>query len=221
MPESKLAKFIEHTLLKPEATAADIQRLCKEARTHNFQGVCVNGSHIQTACAHLTEEENGPRVVTVIGFPLGADTPAAKAFAAREAAKLGAAEIDMVINVGALKARDHKHVLDDVRLVVEASGGALVKVIIETILLDEQEKVMACVLAKGGGAHFVKTSTGFQPGGGATVEDVRLMRSVVGPTFGVKASGGIKSATQAWQLIEAGATRLGTSSSIALVTDES
>lgn len=213
-----LAPYIDHTLLQPTATAADIANLCAEARAHGFFAVCVNSYWVPAAVAHL--HGSAVRVVTVVGFPLGATATAAKADEARRAVAAGADEIDMVLNIGALRDDTDTVVGDDVQAVVAAAEAenkdAIVKVIIETGYLTEAEKVRACRLAVAGGAAFVKTSTGFGPGG-ATVADVRLMRSTVGPDVGVKASGGIRTAAAAWEMIAAGANRLGTSSGVQLV----
>lgn len=210
----QLNKYIDHTLLKPEAQMAQIEKLCKEARDHKFFSVCVNTSYVQT-CANLLEGSD-VTVCCVVGFPLGAMDTASKAFETKTAIANGAGEIDMVIQIGALKDRRLDYVRDDIKAVVEAAQGRKVKVIIETSLLNEEDKALACKAALNAGAHFVKTSTGFA-GGGATVEDVKLMRSIVGNKMEVKASGGVKNAEQALALIEAGATRLGTSSGVALV----
>lgn len=209
-----LAGYIDHTLLKPEATEADILKLCREAIRYRFKTVCVNPAYVRTACAAL--QGSPVKVCTVIGFPLGATTTAVKAFEAAEAVAGGAAEIDMVLNVGMLKSGNTKYVTTEVAAVVEAAAGRTVKVILETGLLSESEKVLACRLAKEGGAHFVKTSTGFGPGG-ATVSDVRLLRETVGPAMGVKASGGVRTCEAARELLAAGATRIGTSSGIAII----
>lgn len=211
----ELARHIDHTLLKPDATRADIVRVCEEARTHRFASVCVNSTWIPLVAELLRGSDVMP--ICVVGFPLGATLTAAKAAEARFAVAAGAREIDMVINVGALKSGDHGLVLDDVRAVVTASQGRPVKVILETSLLTDEEKVAACALAKAGGAAFVKTSTGFG-GGGATVADVALMRRVVGPELGVKASGGVRSLEDARALLGAGADRLGASASVAIVS---
>lgn len=213
----ELAKLIDHTLLKPDATPEAIARLCREAVEHGFASVCVNPANVARAATHL--RDTPVKVCTVIGFPLGATTPLVKAFEVRDAVANGADELDMVLNVGALKAGDHGLVARDIRSVVEAAGGRLVKVILETGLLTDEEKVAACRLAVEAGASFVKTSTGFGPGG-ATVEDVRLMRATVGPDLGVKASGGIRDRAAAERMVEAGATRLGTSSGVAIVRGE-
>lgn len=208
-----LARMIDHTLLKPESTLAQIHKLCQEARDHHFFSVCVNSTWVTTAVAELKGSE--VKTVAVIGFPLGAMATAAKAFEADWCVRHGAAEIDMVINLGALKDRNLDLVEQDIASVVKAAAGAPVKVILETGLLTQEEKRLACQAAVRAQAHFVKTCTGFSVGS-ATAEDVQLMRQEVGPQMGVKASGGIKSAEQAELLIEAGADRLGTSSGVAL-----
>ncbi len=216
-PCAHVAPLIDHTLLKPEATKAEVRTLCDEARRFGFATVCVNPSMVRFAAACLEGSAVVP--IAVVGFPSGATLPGAKAYEAREAIRAGAKEIDMVVDIGALKARDHGHVLADIRGVVEASGRVPVKVIIETAKLDRDEKVMACTLAKAAGAAFVKTSTGFG-GGGATVEDIALMRSVVGPDMGVKASGGVRTIDDAEAMVSAGANRLGASASVAIVRCE-
>ena len=210
-----LAGLIDHTLLKPEATPGDIRKLCDEARQHGFASVCVNSSHVSRAKSHLGGSQ--VKVCAVVGFPLGAMAPGAKAFEAREAVRGGAGEIDMVMNIGALKAGDFALVQDDIARVVTAARPARVKVILETGMLDDEEKVAACTLAKLAGAHFVKTSTGFGKGG-ATAADVALMRRVVGGAMGVKASGGIRDQQDAIQMVRAGADRLGCSAGVAIVT---
>lgn len=210
-----LSKYIDHTLLKPEATKLEITKLCKEAKEHEFFSVCINPTYVNFAKEELKDTD--VKVATVIGFPLGSTTREVKAFEAENAIKNGADELDMVINVGALKDKDYELVKEDIEAVVNvAKGKALVKVIIETCLLDNEEKKKACELAKEAGADFVKTSTGFSTGG-ATEEDVNLMREVVGEDMGVKASGGIRDYETAIKMIEAGATRLGASSSIKIV----
>jgi deoxyribose-phosphate aldolase len=209
-----LAGLIDHTLLKPAATLAEVEQLCREALEHRFASVCVNPSWVETCAAAL--KGSAVAVCTVVGFPLGATTSESKAFETREAVARGANEIDMVINVGRLKGGDFEYVCRDIRRVVEAADRRIVKVIIETSLLTEEEKVTACVLSKAAGAHFVKTSTGFN-GGGATTEDIALMRRVVGPVMGVKASGGVRDRAAAEAMVAAGATRLGTSSGLAIV----
>lgn len=214
----QLASYIDHTLLRPDASSDDIAKLAREAIEYHFVGVCVNSSHVK----HVAEILKGTQVlpVAVVGFPLGAMATEAKAFEANLAVRDGAKEIDMVINIGALKSGDHAVVRDDIRAVVLAAQPAHVKVIIETSLLNEDQKRIACALSVEAGAHFVKTSSGFN-GGGATVADIHLMRAVVGPHIGVKASGGVRDAKFAEELIQAGATRLGTSSGIALVSGKS
>jgi len=212
-----LAGFIDHTLLRPDATAAEIDRMCAEAIEYGFASVCVN----PTWTKRVAEALRGSRVVAcvVVGFPLGATMPEIKAMEARRALRDGAREIDMVLNVGALKSGDHDLVLRDVAGVSEACRevGAVCKVILETALLTDEEKVIASRLASDGKADFVKTSTGFGPGG-ATVYDVALMREAVGPEMGVKASGGIRSADDVRQMIAAGATRIGASAGVEIVT---
>ncbi|OGQ94212.1 MAG: deoxyribose-phosphate aldolase [Deltaproteobacteria bacterium RIFOXYA12_FULL_61_11] len=214
MPDNELARLIDHTLLKPEAGKAELEKLCQEARTYRFATVCVNSANIPTVARLL--EGSGVLPIAVVGFPLGAATSGAKAFEAKEAVAQGAREIDMVLNIGALKSRDYRLVLEDIRAVVEASAPYPVKVILETSYLDHDQKVIACVLSKIAGAAFVKTSTGFG-GGGATVEDIQLMRHVVGPDMGVKASGGVRSREDLERMVAAGASRVGTSSSVSIV----
>jgi deoxyribose-phosphate aldolase len=212
----ELARLIDHTLLKAEATEAQIGTLCAEACRYHFAAVCVNPSWV-SLCAKLVSG-SGVQVCTVVGFPLGATTTVVKVAEARDAIVSGATEIDMVINIGALKSGNDDLVRRDIREVVTAARGkALVKVILETALLTREEKIKACLFAKQAGADFVKTSTGFGPGG-ATVEDVALLRETVGKQMGVKASGGIRDRTLAMALVAAGATRLGTSASVAIVT---
>lgn len=213
--DAELARYIDHTLLRADATPADIEKLCREAREHGFASVCVNSAHVALAARLL--EGAVTRPIAVVGFPLGAAASSAKAFEAAEAVRMGAAEIDMVVAIGALKARDFRAVLDDIVAVVRASAPAPVKVILETSQLSEEEKIAACVLSKAAGAAFVKTSTGFG-GGGATVEDIELMRRIVGSDLGVKASGGVRSADDARRLLAAGANRLGASASVAIVS---
>jgi deoxyribose-phosphate aldolase len=209
-----MAGYIDHTLLKPEATEAQIEELCREAIKYSFYSVCINPSYVKIAAKSL--QGSAVRICCVIGFPLGATTTAVKAFEAAEAVENGAAEIDMVIHIGALKDQREEYVMSDIAAVVKAAAGCPVKVIIETGLLTEDEKVLACKLAKKAGASYVKTSTGFGPGG-ATVADVLLMRETVGPDLGVKASGGVRDLDAALQMIEAGATRIGTSSGVSIV----
>jgi deoxyribose-phosphate aldolase len=207
---SDWASLIDHTLLKPEATETDIKRLCDEAARYHFASVCVNPTWVKIAACHLRDAH--VPVCTVIGFPLGATLPDVKAYEARRAIFDGASEVDMVINVGALKSDDDCLVEHDIRSVVNVAheNSAICKVIIETALLTDDEKVRACVAAKNAGADFVKTSTGFSKGG-ATVADVALMRRTVGSELGVKASGGVKGLEDARKMVEAGATRIGAS----------
>lgn len=211
-----LAKMIDHTLLKPDATPDQVAQLCFEARKYGFASVCVNPSYVEL-CAQLLKG-SPVKVCTVIGLPLGATPPEVKAYETRVALEKGATEIDMVINIGALKARDLELVARDIRGVVLTAhaAGALVKVILETCLLTDEEKVLGCLLAKEAGADFVKTSTGFSSGG-ATVEDVELMRRTVGAQMGVKASGGIRTREDAEKMVKAGATRIGASAGVKIV----
>ncbi|WP_374000904.1 deoxyribose-phosphate aldolase [Bdellovibrio bacteriovorus] len=210
----QLSRYIDHTLLKPEAQLSQIEKLCAEAKEHSFFSVCVNTSYVKT-CAELLQGSS-VKVCCVVGFPLGAMDTESKTYETSTAIRNGAQEIDMVIQIGALKDRRLDYVRDDIKAVVQAAHGHTVKVIIETSLLNNDDKVLACKAALEAGAHFVKTSTGFG-GGGATVDDVKLMKSVVGNQMEVKASGGIKDAQQANAMIEAGATRLGTSSGITII----
>ena len=207
--------MIDHTLLKPEATKEQIEKLCAEAKEYTFASVCVNPAWVKTAAELLTGTP--VKVCTVIGFPLGASTPETKAFETTDAINNGAGEIDMVLNVGALKSQDMDLVKRDVEAVVNAAKGkAIVKVILETCLLSKEEIKEASRISKDAGADFVKTSTGFSTGG-ATVEDVALMRETVGPDLGVKASGGVRSLEDVQKMIEAGATRIGASSGVQIV----
>ncbi|WP_172369292.1 deoxyribose-phosphate aldolase [Sporosarcina jiandibaonis] len=209
------AKFIDHTLLKADAKKDEILELCEEAKMYSFASVCINPTWVKTAAAAL--EGSSVKVCTVIGFPLGASTSEVKAFETKSAIENGATEIDMVINIGALRDGDDETVKQDIASVVEAAKGkALVKVIIETALLTDNEKRTACELAVVAGADFVKTSTGFSTGG-ATEEDVKLMRAVVGPVTGVKASGGVRSFEDMQTMINAGATRIGASSGVQIM----
>ena len=214
--DTNLAKMIDHTLLKPDATQQEIAQLCFEARKHGFASVCVNPTWV-SLCAQLLQG-SPVKVCTVIGFPLGATSSETKAFETETAIKQGATEIDMVINIGALKARDLETVAKDIRGVVNAAHarGILVKVIIETSLLTDEEKTIASLISKEAGADFVKTSTGFA-GGGATVHDVELMRRTVGPQMGVKASGGVRTFEDAASMIKAGATRIGASAGVKII----
>jgi deoxyribose-phosphate aldolase len=211
----ELARVIDHTFLKPDATDAEIRKLCAEARDHGFYSVCVNPVHLALCSAELAG--TGVKAVTVVGFPLGANTTETKIFETSQAVGLGADEIDMVINVGALKAGDREFVKRDIRGVVQAAHRLPVKVILETCLLTDEEKKLACLLSKQAGARYVKTSTGFSKGG-ATAEDIELMRAAVGETVGVKASGGIRTFEQALDMVRAGASRIGASASVAIVT---
>ncbi len=212
-----IAPFIDHTLLNPDATREQVEKLCEEARRYGFATVCLNSSYIPLAARQLAGSSVAP--IAVVGFPLGAAVTASKAFEAREAVRAGAREIDMVINIGALKSRDYRLVFDDIAAVVKASAPAPVKVILETSKLNDDEKIVACSLAKAAGAAFVKTSTGFG-GGGATAEDVALMRRIVGDDMGVKASGGVRTAEDARKMLAAGASRIGASASVAIVTGQ-
>ncbi|MGM0104267.1 deoxyribose-phosphate aldolase [Enterococcus sp. AZ197] len=212
----ELNRMIDHTILKPEATEAAVQKIIDEAKEYNFFSVCINPCWVAFASEQLADTDVA--VCTVIGFPLGANTPEVKAYEAADAIKNGANEVDMVINIGALKSQQYDYVRQDIQGVVDAAKGkALVKVIIETALLADEEKVKACELAKEAGADFVKTSTGFSTGG-AKVADIRLMRETVGPDMGVKASGGVHNAEEALAMIEAGATRIGASTGVAIVS---
>lgn len=212
-----LAAYIDHTILKPEATKKDIIKLCNEALEYGFASVCVNPCYVKLAYSLL--KDSPVKVCTVIGFPMGASTSAVKAFEAEEAIQNGAQEIDMVLNIGALKNGDYKYVTDDIAAVARVcKGKALLKVIIETCLLEEHEKVEACKAAKLAGADYVKTSTGFSKSG-AKEEDVALMRKVVGDQMGVKASGGIRDLDTALAMIRAGATRIGASASVNIMNE--
>ena len=214
--DERVARAIDHTLLLPEATRQQVVTLCEEARRYRFYSVCVNSSNVALCADLLRGSDTVP--ICVVGFPLGACLGSVKAFEAVEAIKLGAKEIDTVINIGALKSGDYTTVLEDLAVTVEASRPYPVKVILETSKLTNEEKVAACVLSRQAGAAFVKTSTGFG-GGGATLEDVKLMKRVVGSAgIKVKASGGVRTHEDAWRMIEAGADRLGASSSVAIVT---
>ncbi len=213
--DAELAARIDHTLLKPGSTREELVKVCREARKYGFATVCVNSANIPLVAGELWGSPVMP--IAVVGFPLGEATPQAKAFEAREAIAAGAREIDMVINLGQLKSKDYRAVTKDIEAVVEAATPHPVKVILETSQLTDEEKVIACALAKTAGAAFVKTSTGFA-GGGATVEDIVLMRRVVGPEMGVKASGGVRTRQDALKMIEAGADRIGASASVAIVT---
>ena len=213
---SDLAKFIDHTLLKPEATRAQIEALCAEAAEHNFATVCVNGSRVELAYSLL--EESDVQVATVVGFPLGAMEADVKRYETEAAIDAGAGEIDMVMNVGRFIDGDHDFIVREIRDVVEAADDHVVKVILETCLLSNEQIEQACKLVVQAQAHFVKTSTGFGSAG-ATIEHVKLMRETVSQFAGVKAAGGIRNAADAHAMIEAGATRLGTSGGVAIVSD--
>ena len=212
--KKNVAGIIDHTNLKPEASEEQITKLCEEAKEYGFASVCVNPGYVALAAEAL--KGSMVNVCTVIGFPLGATTSASKAFEAKDAIANGATEVDMVVNIGMIKSGKWDYVKDDIKAVVDAANGVLVKVIIETCLLTDDEKVKVCQLAKEAGADFVKTSTGFSKWG-AKPEDVALMRKTVGPEMGVKASGGIHTAEEAIACINAGATRLGVSAGIAVV----
>lgn len=209
--------MVDHTILKPEATREMVEILCKEAIEHKFAAVCVNPYHVNF-CKEILKDSD-VKVATVVGFPLGANTKEVKAFETIDAINNGADEIDMVINIGAMKDKDYLKVKEDIKAVVEAAQGkAIVKVIIETCLLTDEEKKKVCELSMEAGAEFVKTSTGFSTGG-ATYEDVMLMKSVVGDKLEVKASGGVRDLDTAKKMIEAGATRLGTSSGVKIADE--
>ena len=210
-----MARLIDHTMLKPEATREEVVKLCEEARKHRFASVCVNTTWVPLCKSLLAGTD--VMVCAVVGFPLGAMTPTAKAYEARDAVRQGAREIDMVINIGALKSRDFETVYEDICRVVKSSAPAGVKVILETSSLTLHEKIIGCTLSKLAGAAFVKTSTGFGKGG-ATVEDVQLMREIVGNDIGVKASGGVRTAEDVVRMAQAGANRIGASASVAIVT---
>ena len=213
-----IARMIDHTLLKPEATRDEVVKLCEEAKKYHFASVCVNTTWVPLCKALLAGSD--VMVCAVVGFPLGAMAPAAKAYEARDAVRQGAREIDMVLNIGAMKSRDYETVFEDICRVVKASQPAGVKVILETSALTQEEKIIAISLSKLAGAAFVKTSTGFGKGG-ATVEDVQLMRQLVGSELGVKASGGVRTAEDALKMAQAGANRLGASASVAIVSGKS
>lgn len=210
-----IAKYIDHTLLKPDAREEEVKKLCAEARQYGFFSVCINPSFVELAARELENSE--VKVCTVIGFPLGAASMQTKAFETQDAIAKGAKEVDMVINLSKLKDKDDEYVRKDIEAVVKAAAGkALVKVIIETCLLTDEEKVRACELAKKAGADYVKTSTGFSTGG-AKQQDIALMRKTVGESMGVKASGGIRSAEDAQKMIESGASRIGASASVEIL----
>jgi len=213
-----VASYIDHTLLGADATDAEIQELCLEAKEYNFKTVCINPFWIDYAKDLLLGTDVG--ITTVIGFPLGANQTQTKVFETKQAIASGATDVDMVINIGALKSEDYTSVSNDIKAVVDAAQGkAVVKVIIETALLSKTEKIRASEIAKQAGTDFVKTSTGFSTGG-ATLEDVKLMRETVGPEMGIKAAGGVRSYEDAVAMVDAGATRIGASSGIAIVEGE-
>lgn len=215
MERSKLAQMIDHTLLKATATGADIKELCQEAKEYGFGAVCVQPCYVKLAADEL--QGTPVKVATVIGFPLGATTSQTKAAEAKEAVKNGAAELDMVLNIGALKEGRFDYVGQDIKAVIEVANGTLVKVILETCYLTDEEIIKACQLAVSAGANFVKTSTGFGTAG-AKAAQVRLMRQTVGPDIGVKASGGIRSYADAVAMVDAGASRIGASAGIDIVS---
>ncbi|MGI6423670.1 MAG: deoxyribose-phosphate aldolase [Tepidanaerobacteraceae bacterium] len=220
LTKDELAKYIDHTLLKPTATLEEIKLLCLEAREYGFKSVCVNSCYVRQAVDFL--KDSAVNVAVTVGFPLGAMSTASKVFEAVEAIKAGAVEVDMVMNVGLLKSGDFYYVVEDISQVVKAvkdiNNDSIIKVILEMCYLDESEKVSACQLAKDAGADFIKTSTGFGSGG-ATIEDVKLMKKLAGDSMGIKAAGGIRDLNTALAMIEAGATRIGTSSGIAIIKD--
>lgn len=212
----KLSKYIDHTILKATATKEDINKLCKEAKDYEFYSVCVNGCYVEE-CREILKGSD-IKIAAVVGFPLGAMTTNAKVFEAKEAVENGASEIDMVINIAKLKDKEYSYVENEIRMIKEAIGDKVLKVIIETCYLNDEEKVKACELALNARADFVKTSTGFGTGG-ATYEDAKLMKSVVGDNAEVKASGGVRDAKTASEYINLGVTRLGTSSGVSIVSN--
>jgi deoxyribose-phosphate aldolase len=214
MNAEEAAGFIEHTMLKPDAATADIERLCEEAKLRRFYGICVNGCWARHASLYL--QGTSVKVVSVAGFPLGAASTAAKCFETETAVADGADEVDAVLNIGRLKQGDDAYILKELREIARAAAGRPVKVILETCLLNEDEKIRACHIAMDSGARFVKTSTGFSSGG-ATVADVALMRKTIGPDFGVKAAGGIRDANSFLAMIDAGANRIGSSAGVAII----
>jgi deoxyribose-phosphate aldolase len=216
LTQSQVARLIDHTLLRPDATANDVRQVCAEAREYGFASVCVNPYWVPLVAAQLAGSE--VKVCTVVGFPLGASTTRNKVAETEEAVRAGAQEIDMVLNIGELRGGNHEAVREDIHAVVAAAhqGGAIVKVILETALLNDDQKATACTLAKLAGAEFVKTSTGFSTHG-AAVHDVALMRSAAGPEMGVKASGGIRTLEDLEKMVAAGATRIGASGSVKIV----
>ncbi|MEW9080376.1 deoxyribose-phosphate aldolase [Terrisporobacter glycolicus] len=216
--KQNIANMIDHTVLKAFSSKEDVIKVCEEAKEHGFFSVCINPTHIELAKKEL--EGSKVKVCTVIGFPLGANTSEVKAFETKDAIAKGAHEVDMVINIGALKDKNYDLVCNDIKAVVDAANKeALVKVIIETCYLTDEEKQIACELSVKAGADYVKTSTGFGTGG-STPEDIKLMRDVVGPNVGVKASGGVRTTEDAIKVIDAGASRIGASASISIATGE-
>jgi len=215
MTREEIAKLIDHTLLKPEATYNDIKELCEEAKKYHFYAVCINPSFVKMAKELLKDTDI--KVATVIGFPLGADSINAKVYETKDAILNGADEIDMVLNIGVLKSKDYAYIYNEIRSVKSVAKEKVLKVIIEAPVLTYEEKIIACSISKAAGADFVKTSTGFSKQGGATVEDVRLMRSIVGDDVGVKAAGGIRTFEKAVEMINAGANRIGASSSVRIM----
>jgi deoxyribose-phosphate aldolase len=212
--QKPLNLYIDHTLLKPEATLDEIENLCQEGIDHQFASVCIQPTWVGYASEFL--KGAGVKLCSVVGFPLGANTTESKTRETQELVECGVQEIDMVINIGALKSKDYKKVQQDIKAVVQAASSCIVKIILETCLLTDEEKQTAALISIEAGASFVKTSTGFSKSG-ATIQDVNLLRNVVGPDFGVKASGGIRDLSTALAMIKAGATRLGTSSSVAII----
>ena len=217
MKPHHLASYIDHTLLKPETSSVQVEKICQEAQEHSFYAVCVNSRFVDLCKSSL--RGSSVKIASVIGFPLGACTTSTKVYEAIDAVKRGADEIDMVISLGAVKEKNWSYVQSEISQIVQAIPNSILKVIIETSLLSEEEKIKACQVSLAAGAHFVKTSTGFN-GGGATVEDILLMKKIVGDLAQVKASGGIKDLAVAEKMIAAGATRLGTSSGVQLVTGQ-
>lgn len=214
LAQTDIARLIDHTALRPDTTNIQIEKLCDEALQYHFYSVCINPCFIRLAKSFLAN--TGIKICAVIGFPLGATLSRVKAYEAEEAVKEGAEEIDMVINISALKDQDYRKVKEDIKEVVRATKGLICKVILETVLLSNPEKEIGCEIAGEAGAHFVKTSTGFEKGG-ATVEDVRLMRKIVGKAMGVKAAGGIRDYDTAFKMVDAGATRIGASKGVEIV----
>lgn len=211
-----IASLIDHTILKPDATIEQVEKICEEAKKYEFASVCINPNYVSVVRDKL--KDSAVKTTSVVGFPLGASTTEVKSYETQNAIKNGADEIDMVINISALKNRDLDLVEKDIKGVIEAADGKTVKVIIEACLLTREEKILACEISKKCGADFVKTSTGFSSGG-ATVEDVKLMKQTVGPDIGVKASGGIRTLKDLEQLVEAGASRIGASASVGIINE--